>query len=358
MALQVGKRLNLHRGAQCRLSAPNEAWDGCQCSIVAYSAPRGKWFVQLHSDDGSEWNDQRKLVNEKALTLRYAVLPITKREMYVDMKSVNEADDQGRGLVVNQVVKAGQVLFADSPILVFSTSNKNKDEAGHYDERFLAYTILGGMAGQEGNEAAHEAFTMFENLGPAGIVPQQLRKAALAIRDVNATDEWTAEMREGTLAVVTDVLMKFEMNQFGFDSGDPSVGSSAVYPFTARLNHSCDPSAQIITKRDLCTEANEDFKPEEHGDVIVAVARNNLEPGDRLTINYPFGALGFPKEMDVRQRRALLLRKGFSCGCERCVTEELTMAAADESPVAPSDRMELLAAQLAGVGVDVVEDAR
>ena len=336
-----GDMVLLHRGTVCDVCAPGKEYHEARCQILGYNAETARWRVRLQGE-GGDWTGKSKQLAEKALSLGFAVLPTSLsaniKTTYVPMTEIIQ-DDCGRGLCLAGRVRSGQPIYAETPLMVVSTSTDN-DVQKHYNERFLAYTTLGSMM-NAGSEAATRAFNAFEDLSPEGVVPPHLSAAARAIHGANDPESMSPDQREATLQIVQDVLMRFEANQFGFDNGtaDNAVNASAIYPKTSRLNHSCNPSVSVMTKASFCKNnpKSGSYHAAEHADMLVVVALRDLEPGDALTSNYVGGldergnrTVCFPPDWDVHKRQRLLKMKGFVCKCERCVEELRAEAAAHE----------------------------
>ena len=134
--------------------------------------------------------------------------------------------------------------------------------------------------------------------------------------DAGAVADAFARRRGAEVAAVTDVLRKFEANQFQFEHGGPNVeGACALYRQVARMNHSCAPSVVLEPSR-LPQRPGERFA----GDGAVS-ARTccAVNAGEALTISY--GAKDLVN-WDVDDRRAYLRDKnGFFCMCLRCQLE-------------------------------------
>ena len=90
-----------------------------------------------------------------------------------------------------------------------------------------------------------------------------------------------------------------------------AIQIAAIFPLTARINHSCDP----------CTEV----RSEEFVDCnIDLVARRNIETGEEITISYinmgkNAGRAASDRNRRVRELRARYL---FTCDCVRCKEKE------------------------------------
>ena len=222
-----------------------------------------------------------------------------------------------------QHVRCAEPIFEEAPIVVVSTDRTDANfERQRLFARFEAYTILGQMA-EGGGQAAAQAISAFHELTPNGEMQPELVAAANAILDTNAPPELPAAQRTELLREITDVLMRFEMNQVGYNRGHDSsrVQASGLYILTSRLNHSCDANVSIQSKKAYCEQHGLPYSMAEEGDVLIAMANRDIHKGERLTINYVFGHDGFPGDWDVHRRRELLQRRGFKCACERCTAE-------------------------------------
>ena len=318
MSLITGESVSLHRGTVLTIRSPGERLDGERGSVEGFK--KNKWKVRLL--DG----DKQVLVPERCLSLGFfSVLPssLDKTDHFVGIDDEEAQGGCGRGVRSNQAIKARQPAFEEAPIIVVSTDRADGDYAHQrYYTRFEAYTALAQLA-SSGNKAAIAAF-QGEDHSPAGHVPADLRDAANAILEANASPDMPPEVREGSLQVIIDTLMRYEMNQVGYNRGHSNsvVQASGLYCLTSRLNHSCDANISIQAKKGFCEQNGMAYDPAVHGDMLVAVANRDIPPGTPLTINYLFGHGGFPPDWDYHQRRAKLLQRGFKCVCRRCVVEE------------------------------------
>jgi len=208
-------------------------------------------------------------------------------------------------------------------------------------ERWAAYEELAAKASRErqsqsGADDWQTALGVFENLGFAAHVPAHVKEGATAIVDHG---KCAADVQH-----VTDVLMRFHCNQFGFRNGvpadQPAFCASAVYGFISRVNHSCAPTMWMASKERHCEVHKRRFDPAADGGVLVACATRDLMPGEPLTFSYLGQSMG--EDWPVAKRRAALLAgMGFVCACERCVAEERCAAEEREQQAAREAAAEL-----------------
>lgn len=244
--LLIGDHVTLHRNTVCDLSAPGVPYDKARCTVLSFNPRKSRWHVRLQGDQGDDWHGKTKYVLESQLSLGFAVLPENAHpKLHVKVPTDDMDDSCGRGLLVQQAVRAGQPLFTESPLMVVATAAA--DPQRNSNQRFLAYQSLALDA------AAAAALDAFEDLTPDGLVPSHVSIGAEVILAQNSPEAMTTEMREGSLETLTNILMRFEVNQFGFSngeaSGDDSFNASALYAFSSRLNHSCAPSVTIMSKQ-------------------------------------------------------------------------------------------------------------
>lgn len=309
-----GNRVLLHAGTTCLLSSPGLEEDGAQCEVLAFDKKKQKWHVRICG------STTRLLVQEDSLSLVFALLPLSlDRGQYVELETETEHGLCGRGLTARQVIDAGHPIFEEAPLIVVPNLAGDARTAKarglqHYQMRFQAYAALVGKAKHDVQMAKAQA--AFMAAGESGLVPEHLNAAANAMCAGN----------EGGQELMTKLLMRYETNEFSFDNGvpgqpvDAAFAASALYVFTALGNHSCDPNMTIVSKREFCELYGEPYTVQEHAGVLVAIAKREIQSGERLTYNY--APHGFDLSWDVHERRAFMLeRKGFQCGCERCVAE-------------------------------------
>jgi SET domain len=82
----------------------------------------------------------------------------------------------------------------------------------------------------------------------------------------------------------------------------------AVFPLTARCNHSCAPNAQVRSQEFI----------DAHIDVV---ALRDLQPGEELLISYIPVGVGVGKRSTVQRRRELQAKYLFYCDCVRCTND-------------------------------------
>lgn len=98
----------------------------------------------------------------------------------------------------------------------------------------------------------------------------------------------------------------FQTNFFKVSNHKKLAG---IYVFCSRLNHSCSPNCSFSISK------SQDLKNKETYSITIS-ARRDIRAGEQLTISY----LPLKMRLGVRQD-SLLMNHGFTCDCERCVTE-------------------------------------
>lgn len=105
----------------------------------------------------------------------------------------------------------------------------------------------------------------------------------------------------------------------GSDSGqldrgmDARVGKlvasdvSAIFPLTARINHACEPNAQICSPFMDCR--------------IDVIALNDISAGTEITISYIATGRGIGRKTRQRRQRELQAKYLFLCTCAKCSKE-------------------------------------
>ena len=87
-----------------------------------------------------------------------------------------------------------------------------------------------------------------------------------------------------------------------------AVRIASLFPLTARINHSCEPSAEVQSQNFIDCH-------------IDLVAKRNIEVGEEITISYInlHRIAGKSATDSVRRRRELHSRYLFMCECPRCL---------------------------------------
>jgi len=79
----------------------------------------------------------------------------------------------------------------------------------------------------------------------------------------------------------------------------------ALFPLTARINHSCRPNAQI--------------RGQEFVDCrIDLVALDDVQKGEEITISYVATGFGVGRKRKHQRRRELAAKYLFHCNCAEC----------------------------------------
>ena len=168
MSLLIGDNVTLHRNTVCDVSAPGKPYNEARCKVLLFDAHKAKWQVRLRGDDVHDWNGKIKYVPERALSLGFAVLPNNARpRLHVAVLTEGMHGSCGRGLVVQQAVRAGQPIFTESPLMVVATITANPQK--QYNERFLAFQSLARAARNDATAAA--ALEVFEDASFRGSKP-------------------------------------------------------------------------------------------------------------------------------------------------------------------------------------------
>ena len=356
-----GRGLRLHKGTVCYITSAecgtNKVLEGEQCTVLSFDAAESRWRVQM--EGGKEI-----AVSHSSLRLGYCHIPsaLDENEIYCQLAFEAAQGECGRGLVIKQALSRGQLVFQEPPFMVASSwgdLSHGATSREHHAERWLAYCALERRARQEeeaggGDELWSTALSAFHELGFATAVPSHVkagadfvcekhartvlaggtRAPASASSSSSSSDPEVKAHGPDTVASqpsprtrrVTETLMRFNCNQFGLSNGGTSGSrfcASALYAFTSRVNHSCDPTISIASKEAHLKAHGMPFDVEKDGGVIVAYALRDLAPGDRLTFNYASTSMSTAgEEWPVNRRRQFLLEKmGFVCGCQRCEQE-------------------------------------
>lgn len=326
-----GKRAAIHQGTVVYVSGvqPNIP---VRATVEAYEPNSNQWRVILQ---GGQFSGTARLVAEDSLKVSFALLPLSPGQI---QKYVRFADDGaqgtcGRGLVVEEFVRADTPIFAEPPLIV--VGGLIQPPRTHHSERFLAYNALQKYAAQELQQAQAgrggsfeymNVLAAFNELSVAGHVPKHVREG----RDHIVSKLFGGEASKSD--EVKSVLMKFHSNQFILDNlsepTDAAFSSSGIYQTISRVNHSCDPTINIMPARVYAEQHKIEFGStvEECGGVLMAHATRNLQKGERLT--YCCGPVELQSWGLAKRREYLLAQNGFICGCERCVAEEAAEKAA------------------------------
>ena len=273
--------------------------------------------------------DGQGAARSQSLTRATASSGLVKLRIFKELEKEAAQGACGRGLAVATHVPEGNPVFEEAPFLI--VYKKPSEPLVHHAHRWQAYSTLATNARKEQEEDGYykEALSSFDDFQYPSDIPGPLREVAATIAsNVAEGDDDSATGRRIQPAWleqhISGVMMRFKSNEFGFANG-PDVEhqtppdaflASAVYAFTSRVNHSCDPTLGMVTKEGFHISKKIGFKLDQGGGMRVAYAKKPLVPGTRLSFNYADAEV---LTWDVKRRREHLKESyGFVCGCERC----------------------------------------
>ena len=116
-----------------------------------------------------------------------------------------------------------------------------------------------------------------------------------------------------SVAVVTIVVVWIDfviLNSSSLPPPQCAVMVAAICPFSARINHSCDPNAELKSQEYV----------DGHVDVV---ARRDISVGEEVTIAY-IDSTSRRMSSRFRRQRELRSRDRCECVCERCSDDTTT----------------------------------
>lgn len=187
-----------------------------------------------------------------------------------------------------------------------------KDSTGHYSLERL-YMRIETILDLTTDEKKTFSLTYLHNVAAKagrngfGLLTQSPFKSYYAglLRKSTSRDseEHQANMRKVAQALVGSDTLQRGMDRDIEAKVAPEI--CAVFPLTARCNHSCEPNAQVRSQEFV----------DSHIDVV---ALRDLAAGEELLISYiPVGA-GVGKRSTVQRRRDLQAKYLFHCECSLC----------------------------------------
>lgn len=164
-----------------------------------------------------------------------------------------------------------------------------------YEKETLSLEVLHRFAAQAGRNG----------FGFLTQSPFKIYYAALLRKSMGRRD---SEEHQANIKQVAHALCGCDQLERGMDRDIESKVAPevcAVFPLTARCNHSCEPNAEVKSQEFVDTHID-----------IVAV--RDLAAGEELLISYvPVGA-GVGKRSTIQRRRELQAKYLFHCNCSRC----------------------------------------
>ncbi|KAK4161208.1 N-lysine methyltransferase SMYD2 [Cladorrhinum sp. PSN259] len=233
-----------------------QTWTGGALSVVTTPAVASHLASYLFDNPAVPW-----LENDRG-GIPFS-LPKTSPPPY----EVEEIPNKGKGVVAKRVIKEGELLMAEMPLIMSMLDGYEDYEA----KDFLK--LLKRGAEQLGEREKGEM------LGLA--------------RKGKEKGNGNGKGQAGGYSVVMDLI-----NTNSFRVQVAGRGHSGVYPRVARINHACKPNC--FTRYSPSTLMME------------VVAYRDIQPGEELSISYA------PLNMLTKDRRALLQAWGFNCTCSLC----------------------------------------
>ena len=318
-------RSKLHPGSICYTSSSGEA-----CELLSFDATTASWRIRMRKS--TDEYDHEALLPEESLRFGFCLMPSSfeKLAKHVELRGKEAQGACGRGLIVTEPIEKGTVLFEEAPLIIVASLSGDGASAeayhAHHMERWRAYNALWERCNSGTDGAWSRALAAFEELGTADAMPEHVTDAAGHIAAVSGA----------SAADVADVLMKFHSNQFGGlnpvstatgggTAADalpaaPVVAATALFPFTSRLNHSCDPTVGMCLRKSFERARGTSAYELDEGDMHLGYALRHMLPHEPLTFNY--GPEALPTWDLPTRRKYLRERLYFECGCERCVGED------------------------------------
>jgi len=290
--------------------------DGSFATLESFDARDDTWRL---TDDGGgaasgepmgkkEVGEAERRAPERECTFAYSWSPSALSELMTAKEAPEMTDaataphGQHRTLITQAPFAEGEVMFIDFPCLVFANEPtahaasavrwraiRELSARAMRDPGFaLLSQVLGDMAFDESSVGAGAAH-----------VTDGARALA---RDEGATVADALAIRRACLRLEANTLQCDARGHWVAEGG----AFRALYAYTALLNHSCDPTADIGPGR---TE-----KARLHTRAIT-----DLAAGTELTINY--GPPELPSWTVAHRRDYLLAHHSFVCACVRCERE-------------------------------------
>lgn len=262
------------------------------------------------------------------------------------VEQVGAGSNEGRGVVANRQLLAGECVAREEPTLMYPSPSRRHEVCYRCLSRAdITLCETCGMSGSCSTRCANEhsevecsALACLAQVGPDGPTEAEVEAAWILCKARNLSEEeWQqvmglcaspggASAHEGKLERLGPVLERLGMEKSacslllskeaangmaltGSVDEEP-IGSALLARIVSKFNHSCLPNCERID----WLGANDSG---EKGSVRVEVrAVDNLDEGQELTISY------FPINSPLEERRKKLATEyGFHCSCKRCEVE-------------------------------------
>jgi len=278
-----------------------------RCIVKEHVAEKDRWAIKLWDP---KFKGKQILVRVENITFDCFARAGEDLPKLPSHLRVSPAGVCGNGLFCEDDWPSGKIILEEDPLMVVA----NRDGDSGFEARWNLYFALENDRGVKdptlrafremsdgGNDFVKrhidDATTMFKKLLKIS------GRNDTEVQTMFVSPEYQDFVNEEILRI-SAVLARWQANSHGYSV--PSQDRSALFRYTAKMQHSCDPNCSLHVHP-------------ETGRCVVT-ANRPIRAGDQLTNSYMGESSGF-HEMNVEARRKKLATRGFVCICDRCVRE-------------------------------------
>eukprot|EP00927_Polykrikos_kofoidii_P022340 TRINITY_DN20887_c0_g1_i1.p1 TRINITY_DN20887_c0_g1~~TRINITY_DN20887_c0_g1_i1.p1 ORF type:complete len:343 (+),score=71.69 TRINITY_DN20887_c0_g1_i1:71-1030(+) len=288
----------------------NAQFDKQRVTVKKFFAEKQRWAVELY-----EPKFQGKQILMKEDNLRFDFFAVQTPSTLPHCLRCKGTSGKDEGLFTTSAIEAGELVMTEEPIMIVA----NADDVG-FESRWNLYF---GIENEKGPNAP--VLKAFAELSNGGLVESLMVDAKTMLNRVLSVSMNEQQMKQFEASAqgkafraeeerrIAQVLAVWQANSHAYPlkgAGSARVGAavSALFRFTSKMNHSCEPNVMATVD------------PREG--IVSVRTLQSVSPGDELVCSY----LGDKEEfmsLPLEERREKVKdARGFHCLCTRCVREE------------------------------------
>jgi hypothetical protein len=282
---------------------------GKRCTVEKYNAEKNRWVCKLW---GEEFNGDRILVREQNITFDSYGVPCEDIPKLPSHLKVRPTLESGNGLFCDADWQLGQVVMEENPFMV--VANRGGDDI-NFEAR---WNLIDALETQRGSES--HVLAAFQEMSDGGdhivkdyiqeskdIFQKKLTMSGSSRREIREICSTKKDFVTEEIARIAKVIARWQTNSHDFATViSEGTDQCCLFLWASRMQHSCEPNChlQVDTESGCC--------------IIRAI--RHIEAGDEMTNDYTNGDPEF-HALNVKERQARLMHRGFLCKCSRCKRE-------------------------------------
>jgi hypothetical protein len=266
---------------------------------------KDRWVVKLWKP---QFNGEKILVRENHIFFECYAVPCNALPELPSHLRVSPTGDCGNALFCNAEWDCGEIIMEEAPLMIVA----NRGGDSNFESRWQLYFALDSERG-----AKSPVLTAFREMADGGkeFVKDYLDDGKAMFKKAVASGGRSSEEVEQFCRNMPDfvqeeaeriagVLSRWQTNSHNFATAD--VDQSGLFRWASKMQHSCEPNCILTVDSET--------------GICITKTIKRISPGDQLCNDYMGGDPVFHAK-DVKERRAVLWKRGFECACPRCKRE-------------------------------------